>query len=392
MRSECSGGLRTSERNLNARNSAVENFDASARWQAVQSRDRSADGAFVYAVRSTGVYCRPSCPSRKPQREQVVFFALAEAAEQKGFRPCRRCRPRAVPVADPKTATVARVCREIETHILADADSDSRLTLARLSRTAGMSTHQLERAFRATIGITPRQYADAQRMRRLKSRLKKGDNVTTALYEAGYGSSSRLYERAPSHLGMTPAAYRRGGEGMRIDYTIVNSPLGRLLVGATERGISALYLGESDDKLSAAIKKEYPRAELRRDDNGAGSLGEWVEEVVEHLRGHKPRLDLPTDVQATAFQRRVWEELRRIPYGTTRTYTQVARAIGKPKAIRAVARACATNPVSVVVPCHRVVREDGNLAGYRWGIGRKSALLEHEAESAAAPGAKAAKA
>ena len=228
-------------------------------------------------------------------------------------------------------------------------------------------------------------------MRRLKSRLKKGDNVTTALYEAGYGSSSRLYERAPSHLGMTPAAYRRGGEGMHIDYTIVDSPLGRLLVGATDRGISALYLGESDATLRTAIEKEYPRAELRRDDDGPGSLGEWVEKILTHLRGQKPHLDLPTDVQATAFQRRVWEELRRIPYGTTRTYTQVARAIGNPAAVRAVARACATNPVSVVVPCHRVVREDGNLAGYRWGIGRKQTLLEHEA-AAAQPKTKTAKA
>jgi AraC family transcriptional regulator, regulatory protein of adaptative response / methylated-DNA-[protein]-cysteine methyltransferase len=370
-----------------ARNRAVENPDGAARWQAVQSRDRSADGAFVYAVRSTGVYCRPSCPSRKPRREQVVFFALAEAAEQKGFRPCQRCRPRAVQVSDPRIAAVASVCREIDARVL--ADPDARLTLAQLSQAAGMSTHQLERAFRATIGITPRQYADAQRMRRLKSRLRKGDNVTTALYEAGYGSSSRLYERAPSHLGMTPAAYRRGGEGMHIDYTIVDSPLGRLLVGATDRGISALYLGESDATLRTAIEKEYPRAELRRDDNGPGSLGEWVEKILAHLRGQKPHLDLPTDVQATAFQRRVWEELRRIPYGTTRTYTQVARAIGNPAAVRAVARACATNPVSVVVPCHRVVREDGNLAGYRWGIGRKQALLDHEAVAAKAKAAKA---
>jgi len=365
----------------------VENFDGAARWQAVQSRDRSADGAFVYAVRSTGVYCRPSCPSRKPQRQQVVFFALAEAAEQKGFRPCQRCRPRTVQLSDPRIAAVARVCREIDARVL--ADPDARLTLAQLGQSASMSTHQLERAFRATIGITPRQYADAQRMRRLKSRLKKGDNVTTALYEAGYGSPSRLYERAPSHLGMTPAAYRRGGEGMHIDYTIVDSPLGRLLVGATDRGISALYLGESDATLRTAIEKEYPRAELRRDDDGPDSLGEWVEKILAHLRGQKPHLDLPTDVQATAFQRRVWEELRRIPYGTTRTYTQVARAIGNPAAVRAVARACATNPVSVVVPCHRVVREDGNLAGYRWGIGRKQTLLDHEAAAAKTKAAKA---
>jgi len=216
-------------------------------------------------------------------------------------------------------------------------------------------------------------------MRRLKSRLRKGDDVTTALYDAGFGSSSRLYERAPSQLGMTPATYRKGGAGMRIAYTIVSSPLGRLLVGATERGISALYLGETESHLEAALKKEYPRAEILRDRNG---LEGWVGKILAHLRGREPQLDLPTDVQATAFQRRVWEELRRIPYGTTRTYSEVARAIGRPKAIRAVARACATNPVSVVVPCHRVVREDGNLAGYRWGLNRKQALIEHESAAA----------
>ncbi len=356
-----------------------------ARWRAVQARDRRADGAFVYAVRSTGVYCRPSCPSRKPAREQVVFFPLPEAAEQHGFRACRRCRPRTAPLRDPKIETVARVCREIDARVLADAgadaNGDARLTLSALSSPVGMSPHQLERAFRAAMGITPRQYADAQRMRRLKSRLKKGDNVTTALYDAGFGSSSRLYERAPGHLGMTPAEYGRGGDRMKIHYVIVGSPLGRLLVGATGRGVSALYLGESDAALRAALRKEYPRAELLPDGHASEGkgLGQWVEQILAHLRGREPHLDLPTDVQATAFQRRVWEELRRIPYGATRTYSQVARAIGRPSAIRAVARACATNAVSVVVPCHRVVREDGNLAGYRWGIDRKRTLLEREA-------------
>lgn len=365
-----------------------------SRWQAVQARDRGADGAFVYAVRSTGIYCRPSCPSRKPRREQVVFFPLPEAAEQKGFRECRRCHPRALPMRDARIATVARVCREIEARVQADPGidvrSDTGLTLAALSTLAGMSPNQLDRAFRSAMGITPRQYADAQRMRRLKSRLKRGDNVTTALYEAGYGSSSRLYERAPSHLGMTPAAYGRGGAGMQIHYTIVGSPLGRLLVGATDRGISALYLGESDGALRGALRKEYPSADLFLDGEGSGnkshggdgSLGEWVGKILAHLRGREPHLDLPTDVQATAFQRRVWEELRKIPYGATKTYTEVARAIGRPAAIRAVARACATNPVSVVVPCHRVVRQDGNLAGYRWGISRKRALLEKEGKAA----------
>jgi len=352
------------------------------RWHAVQTRDRSADGAFVYAVRSTGIYCKPSCPSRKPQREQVEFFSLPDAAEQRGFRACLRCRPRLARLRDPRAAAVARVCREIEAQIDADggnsadgAGREIRMTLGTLSSSAGMSAHQLERAFRSVMGISPRQYADARRMRRLKSRLRKGDDVTTALYDAGFGSSSRLYERAPAHLGMTPATYRQGGAGMKINYTIVSSPLGRLLVAATDRGISALYLGKDDGPLESSLRKEYPRAEIQRDSNG---LEGWLGKILQHLRGREPNLDLPTDVQATAFQRRVWEELRKIPYGATRTYSQVARAIGKPTAIRAVARACATNPVSVVVPCHRVVREDGNLAGYRWGLERKLALLQHE--------------
>ncbi|MGA8145223.1 MAG: bifunctional DNA-binding transcriptional regulator/O6-methylguanine-DNA methyltransferase Ada [Candidatus Acidiferrales bacterium] len=346
---------------------------AAARWRAVQSRDRGADGIFVYGVRSTGIYCRPSCPSRKPRPEQVVFFPLPEAAEQQGFRECRRCRPRTVSMRDPRTQAVAKACCEIDSRVR--EGDDAPVTLSALSAPLGMSSHQLERAFRSVMGITPRQYADAQRMRRLKSQLRKGDDVTTALYDAGFGSSSRLYERAPSQIGMTPATYRQGGAGMRVNYTIVESPLGRLLVGATDRGISALYLGESDAQLEAELQKEYPRAQIRRDRNG---LEGSVSKILEHLRGREPNLDLPTDVQATAFQRRVWEELRRIPYGTTRTYSQVAQAIGNPAAIRAVARACATNPVSVVVPCHRVVRGDGNLAGYRWGLDRKRALLEHE--------------
>lgn len=353
-------------------------------WHAVQMRDRGADGTFVYAVRSTGIYCRPSCASRKPRREQVSFFALAAAAEQQGFRACLRCHPRSFLPRDPRIEAVARVCHEIDVHTLADmgGTSEQPITLATLSARAGMSSHQLGRAFRGVMGITPRQYADVQRMRRLKIRLKKGDDVTTALYDAGYGSSSRLYERAPAHLGMTPATYRQGGAGMKIHYTIATSPLGRLLVGATDRGISALYLGETDERLEAELRKEYPRAEIRREGRAPQVLEGWVGKILAHLRGKEPHLDLPTDVQATAFQRRVWEELRRIPYGATRTYTQVARAIGRPKAIRAVARACATNPVSVVVPCHRVVREDGNLAGYRWGLSRKQALLENELSEA----------
>jgi AraC family transcriptional regulator, regulatory protein of adaptative response / methylated-DNA-[protein]-cysteine methyltransferase len=355
-----------------------------AKWAAVLARDKSADGRFVYAVRSTGIYCKPSCPSRKPLRQNAAFFALPVAAEQKGFRACQRCQPRSARPQDPRTQAVARVCAAIDRHLQTGqglsaaiaAPEDFRLTLQSLTATAGMGPYQLERAFRSVMGISPRQYADARRMYRLKSKLKKGDDVTTALYDAGFGSSSRLYERAPSHLGMTPATYRQGGAGMKIRYTIAASPLGRLLVGATERGISAVYLGKDDAPLEAALHQEYPRAEIQRDRNG---MDKWVGKILDHLRGHEPNLDLPTDLQATAFQRRVWQELRRIPYGATRTYTQVAKAIGQPTAVRAVARACATNPVSVVVPCHRVVREDGNLAGYRWGLERKRELLAHEA-------------
>ena len=363
-----------------------------ARWSAVQTRDKRADGNFFYAVRSTGIYCKPSCPSRRPRREQVAYFLLPAAAEQKGFRACKRCKPQLARVQDPRTEAVARVCREIDRQVRDAGDlansgdrSDRRLTLPALSTVAGLGSHQLERAFRGVMGISPRQYADARRMQWLKSRLKKGDDVTTALYDAGFGSSSRLYERAPGHLGMTPATYRQGGAGMEIRYAIVNSPLGRLLVGATERGISAIYLGQDDAPLEAELRQEYPRAAIRRDRNG---MQQWVGKILEHLRGHQPNLDLPTDVQATAFQRRVWQELRKIPYGSTRTYSQVARAIGQPTAVRAVARACATNPVSVVVPCHRVVREDGNLAGYRWGVERKRELLEHETAQVSSPKAK----
>lgn len=370
------------KQNLNERNHR-------SLWEAVQARDRRADGAFVYAVESTGVYCRPSCPSRRPRAANVRFFPLPAAAEQAGFRPCRRCKPSSAPVRDSKLDAVAKVCGLIDTRLLSEsagAGEDERLTLSALSAAASLSPHQLERAFRKAMGITPRQYADAQRMRRLKSRLKEGNDVTTALYDAGFGSSSRLYERAPSQLGMTPAEYGRGGAGMTIRYAISDSPLGRLLVGATERGISAVYLHDSDEVLRAAIRKEYPRAELVPDHDGQGFSGKlkvWVGHILEHLRGREPHLDLPTDVRATAFTRRVWEELRKIPYGSTRTYSQVARAIGRPSAIRAVARACATNPTAVVVPCHRVVRKDGDLAGYRWGIDVKEELLQKEAETAA---------
>ena len=340
-------------------------------WRAVAARDPQFNGVFVYAVRSTGIYCRPTCPSRRPHRDQVVFFPRPEAAEQAGFRPCRRCRPKEERT---EPALIRRICRYLDTHL------DEAVTLDALSVEFGLSPHHLQRRFRSVMGITPRQYVEARRLERLKSALREGQNVATALYDAGYGSSSRLYERSNAKLGMTPATYRRGGEKMQINYTIVDSPLGRLLVAATSRGICGLSLGNSDAKLEAFLGSEYPNAEIHRDRNG---LSRWVTAILKHLHGRQPQLDLPVDVQATAFQWQVWEELRRIPYGATRSYSQVAQALGRPTATRAVARACATNPVSVVIPCHRVVREDGGLGGYRWGLERKRALLAQERARAA---------
>lgn len=338
-------------------------------WQAVLAKDASFDGIFVYAVRSTGVYCRPSCPARRPRRKQVLFFALPEAAQQQGFRSCRRCHPQKATTRNPHAELVQRVCLYIERHL------ESPVTLATLSKEISMSPHHLQRVFKRIMGISPRQYTEARRLNWLKAQLKEGQTVTTALYETGYGSSSRLYEQTSVRLGMTPATYRRGGKGMQISYTIVDCPLGRLLIAITQRGLCAVSLGDSDAKLVAALLGEYPAAESHRDDV---KLSAWVSSLLDHLNGEQIHFNLPLDLQATAFQWRVWEELRAIPYGSTRSYSEVAMAVGNPKAARAVARACATNPVSIVIPCHRVIREDGNLGGYRWGLECKQALLAQE--------------
>jgi len=351
-------------------------FDPQRCWRAVLARDKQWDAAFVYAVRSTGIYCRPSCPSRRPGRGQVLFFALPEAAEQRGFRACQRCHPRRA-ARDPNAELVQRVCRYIETNL------EGPLTLAALAAQVRIGPHHLQRTFQRIMGITPRQYADARRLGLLKKRLREGKDVTTALYAAGYGSSSRLYERAPAQLGMTPATYRRGGSGTRIGYTIVDSPLGRLLVAATPRGICRVALGDKDAPLEAMLASEYPQAEIQRDLNG---LARSVRAIVEHLRGKQPDLDLPLDVQGTAFEWRVWNALRAIPRGETRSYGEIAKALGRPGAARAVGRACWSNHVALVIPCHRVVRGNGALGGYRWGIERKRTLLEQERQ-AAQPGA-----
>ncbi len=339
-----------------------------ARWQAVVERDRRQDGRFVTAVRTTGIYCRPSCPARRPRRENVAFFDAPAAARSAGFRPCRRCHPD--DAADPRPAWVGRVCRRIEEGV---ADG-VRPTLERLSAVAGVGPHHLQRTFKAMVGLSPRQYAEAVRRDRFRRELKEGRPVADAAYEAGYGSSARAYEGAS--LGMTPGLYRRGGQGLRLGYSLVDTSLGRLLVAATERGVSMVALGDDDRRLVEALREEFPAARIERDEE---RFRPWVAQVLARVEDPAARVDLPLDLRATAFQRRVWEELRAIPSGETRSYSEVARALGRPRAARAVARACATNPTAIVIPCHRVVGSDGRTGGYRWGAQRKRALLSREA-------------
>jgi len=348
-------------------------LDEDVRWRAMQARDARFNGTFLYGVRSTGIYCKPSCPSRRPRREQVTFFPAREAAEAAGFRACRRCRPEAQAAAlDPQVEIVQRACRAIETH------TEGALSLADLGAELGVSPYHLQRTFKRLAGITPHQYAAAHRVRRFKALIKKGQAVTNAMYDAGYNSSSRLYEKADADFGMTPAVYARGGAGMQITYAVSGCSLGRLLVAATPRGLCAVRLGDSDAELEDMLSTEFPAADIRRDED---VLVEWTELILQHLDGQQTSLDLPVDVRATVFQRRVWEELRRIPYGSTRSYGDIARSIGQPTAVRAVARACATNPVALVTPCHRVVRQNGDLGGYRWGMERKRKLLAQEEQS-----------
>jgi len=336
-------------------------------WDAVTARDRSMDGVFFYAVRSTGVYCRPSCASRLPKPENVVFFRTREAAQHAGFRACKRCKPDA-PAANPNAELVQKVCRFMDAH------PDQPATLEVLSRAIGLSPFHLQRTFKALTGITPRAYADSRRLQVLKAGLRDGHSVTRSLYDAGYGSSSRLYEGASSKLGMTPARYRKRGSGVAIEYTIAPTAIGRMMLAGTDKGVCSVRFGESDRALESELREEYPRAEISRSDK---KLSPWVRAIEERIRGKKVHA-LPLDIRATAFQRLVWEQLREIPYGRTRSYSEVARRIGRPKAARAVARACASNPVAVAIPCHRVVRENGDSGGYRWGLERKRKLLALE--------------
>ncbi len=334
-------------------------------WQQVMARDARQDGRFVFAVRTTGVYCRPSCPSRRPRRDSVEFFPDPREAERAGYRACLRCKP---------TEISAQAQYVLRARQLLD-NAEGLMTLAALSKRVGLSPFHLQRLFRRATGLSPREYQSARRMQQVKAQLRKGEDVTTALYDAGFSAPSRLYEKSDQQLGMTPGAYRRGGAGTTITFAIEPTPLGRMLVAATGRGLCVVRFGESVTELQRDLRNEFHAANLQRDD---AAMRRYIGPLLASLSGEKTTIDLPLDVRATAFQQKVWQTLQRIPRGETRSYTEIARAIGDPKAVRAVARACATNPVALAVPCHRVVRSDGDLAGYRWGIERKKKLLEGE--------------
>jgi AraC family transcriptional regulator of adaptative response/methylated-DNA-[protein]-cysteine methyltransferase len=337
-------------------------------WRAVLARDERSDGSFVYGVESTCVYCRPSCPSRRPMRKNVVFFATAGDAEAAGFRACRRCRPDA-PHAPGARATADAVRSYIDAHL------DEPITLERIGRALGMSAFHLQRTFKRFTGLSPKRYLDGRRAERFKELLKSTGTVTTAVYDAGFRAPSRAYESSRAHLGMTPLTYARGGAGMRVRYAIAGSPVGLLLVAATERGVCRVAIGTSRAALRRDLEKEFPRAALVA---ANAELAPWVDPILRGVEGGAATRAVPLDVAATEFQARVWDTLRAIPYGETRSYAAIARAIGAPKAARAVGSACAKNPVALVVPCHRAVRGDGALGGFAWGLDVKRRLLDTE--------------
>lgn len=343
-------------------------MNRNAQWEAILKRDENADGRFVYAVRSTGIYCRPSCASRKPKKNNVLIFEFPEMAEGRGFRPCLRCAPQDAG-CDPRLEKVRKAVRYIEEH------ADESPTLAVLGRCVGVSPHHLQRSFKRALGVSPRQYLESLKAQKYKDLLKNGRDLAGAGYEAGYGSSRGVYEGASRYMGMTPAAYKKGGEGVSIRYGVTKCRLGRLLVAATDKGVCRVSIGERVGELVADLKNEYSFANLVRSD---GELKEYLNVVSRLAQGEAPSESLPLDVRASAFQCRVWERLQSIPHGKTMTYKDIAEDLGLPKGARAVGSACAENPVALLVPCHRVVRGDGSLAGYRWGVERKRKLLEME--------------
>jgi AraC family transcriptional regulator of adaptative response/methylated-DNA-[protein]-cysteine methyltransferase len=353
---------------------ATQILDQEAAWNAVRTKNRAQDGQLFFGVLTTGVYCRPSCPARTPRRENVRFYRTPAEAEADGLRPCLRCRPSSS-TASPTAERLRQLCD----YIRRNCATGQPLTLTHLSRQAGLSPFHLQRTFKSVLGVTPKQYVERCRIEALKTQLRESDSVTAAVYEAGFGSSSRVYERADSHLGMTPREYRTGGQGVRISYVAVETPLGHMMLGATDRGLCFLQFGDSPDQLFQSLRAEFRAATLEPVETPySPQLQLWVDTLSSYLRGDSTSLDLPLDLRATSFQMKVWSYLQSIPPGDTQSYSQVAVATGNPHATRAVARACAANPVALVIPCHRVIRGDGGLGGYRWGLERKRALLGNE--------------
>ncbi len=347
------------------------------RWAAVVRRDPGVDGEFYYSVRTTGVYCRPSCASRLARRENVRFHTRWQDAERAGFRPCKRCRPNERALSEQHATTVAKACRLIEA-------ADDSPTLDALAKAAGMSRYHFHRVFKAITGVTPKAYAAAHRTRRVRDELSRNATVSRAIYEAGFNSSGRFYATSSKVLGMTPTSFRSGGSGASIAFAVGECSLGSLVVAATDKGICAILLGDDADSLLRDLQDRFPNARLIGGDAG---FEQMVAKVVGLVEAPAVGLDLPLDVRGTAFQQRVWQALRDIPVGATASYAEIATRIGAPKAVRAVAQACASNALAVAIPCHRVVRRDGALSGYRWGVERKRTLLEREAAAEGARGA-----
>ncbi len=341
------------------------------RWPAVVARDRKADGQFFYAVSTTGVYCRPSCAARAARPENVSFHATAPDAERAGFRPCKRCKPDQPALAEQHSVLVAELCRLIE-------NTEPVPSLEKLAQHCGLSVYHLHRVFKAVTGLTPRAYAAAHRARRVRTELGRSGSVTEAIYGAGYSSNGRFYGESNQVLGMTPSDFRAGGTGLPIRFAVGECSLGSILVAASERGVCAIFVGDDPDALARELQDKFPRARLM---GGDADFEQLVAKVVGLVEAPKLGLELPLDVRGTAFQQRVWQALRKIPVGKTVSYSQIARRIKAPNSVRAVAQACAANPLAVAIPCHRVVRNDGTLSGYRWGVERKRALLEREAKA-----------
>jgi AraC family transcriptional regulator, regulatory protein of adaptative response / methylated-DNA-[protein]-cysteine methyltransferase len=346
-----------------------EQFSTDAlRWNALAQRNQDTGGAFIYGVKTTGIYCRPTCASRLPKRDNVCFFQSTAEAEEAGFRPCKRCQPHAISPQEERVQLIARICKLIET-------SETFLSLSELAAVVGLSHYHFQRLFKEIVGVTPKAYGKAQREKRVREQLQKGVSVTQSIYDAGFGTSSHFYEGATAMLGMAPSQYKAGAKNIEIQFATAQSFLGWVLVAATEKGICAIDFGESSETLIAGLKTRFPKAFLREPNV---KFSGWVAQVIAFIETPKRGLDLPLDIQGTAFQQRVWKALQTIPLGSTVSYSEVAQQIEMPSAVRAVATACAANTLAVAIPCHRVVRSNGELSGYRWGVERKRALLEQE--------------